>query len=103
MRSKSRWRLLPIAGQRDTFLAAFIRLTLIVFGLLLIWSITSASIDNAERYLPSPLMVAESSLDMIYKGLLPSYFGETLLRLIVGSLIGLALGIPFGLLLAKIL
>jgi len=99
MQSKSKRRLLPIAGRRDSFLAAIIRLSLIVFGLLLIWSIISASIENAERYLPSPLMVAESSLDMIYKGLLPSYFGETLMRLIVGSLIGLALGIPVGLLL----
>ena len=40
-----------------------------------------------------------SSVDMLYKGLLPSYFGDTVSRLVVGSLIGLALGIPFGLLL----
>ena len=43
--------------------------------------------------------VALSSVDMLVKGLLPSYFSDTLVRLIIGSAIGLAAGIPFGLLL----
>lgn len=76
-----------------------INLTLIIIGIMLVWMLISSTIDNPLRYLPSPIAVALSSLDMIYKGLLPSYFGDTIMRLIIGSSIGLALGIPFGLLL----
>jgi NitT/TauT family transport system permease protein/taurine transport system permease protein len=76
-----------------------IRLTLVVLSLLALWSLVSAVIPNPSRYFPDPLAVALSSVDMLYKGVLPSYFGDTLWRLILGSAIGLALGIPFGLLL----
>lgn len=74
-------------------------LVVVILGSLIIWWTVSALIPNPDRYLPTPAAVALSSLDMIYKGLLPSYFGDTLMRLILGSLIGLAAGIPFGLLL----
>lgn len=74
-------------------------LVILIVGVYFIWSITSSLIDNPARYLPSPIAVALSSVDMLYKGLLPSYFSDTLVRLVVGSSIGLAAGIPFGLLL----
>lgn len=74
-------------------------LVIVVIGVYIIWSLISAWIDNPARYLPSPVAVALSSVDMLYKGLLPSYFGDTLSRLILGSIVGLAVGIPFGLLL----
>jgi len=74
-------------------------LVILVIFVLVVWSIISQSIPNPARYLPSPLAVALSSVDMLVKGLLPSYFSDTLVRLIVGSAIGLAAGIPFGLLL----
>jgi len=85
------WRHFPAANA--------INLTLTIIGILLIWLLISSTIENPSRYLPSPIVVVLSSVDMIYKGLLPSYFGDTITRLIVGSAIGLALGIPFGLLL----
>lgn len=85
------WRHFPAANA--------INLTFIILGILLVWLFISSSIDNPSRYLPSPIAVALSSVDMIYKGLLPSYFGDTIMRLIVGSAIGLGLGIPFGLVL----
>ncbi len=85
------WHHWPLAGAIKTSIAIVL--------ILVVWSITSALIENPQRYLPSPLDVAYSSVDMIRKGLLPSFFGDTLVRLIVGSTIGLALGIPFGLLL----
>jgi len=74
-------------------------LVILIVGVYFIWSITSSLIANPARYLPSPIAVALSSVDMLYKGLLPSYFSDTLVRLVVGSSIGLAAGIPFGLLL----
>ncbi|MCH8885971.1 MAG: ABC transporter permease [SAR324 cluster bacterium] len=88
-RFRAFWRHFPAAGA--------INLALIILCILLIWELISSTIDNPSRYLPSPILVALSSVDMIYKGLLPSYFGDTLIRLITGSSIGLALGIPFGL------
>ena len=86
-----------LAFWRHFAAADAINLTLIIIGIFLVWMLISSTIDNPARYLPSPLVVALSSVDMIYKGLLPSYFGDTIMRLIVGSSIGLALGIPFGL------
>ncbi len=85
------WRHFPAANA--------INLTLIIIGIMLIWLVISSTIENPARYLPSPIVVVLSSVDMIYKGLLPSYFGDTITRLVVGSAIGLTLGIPFGLLL----
>jgi len=84
---------------RDLLGVPVINLTLVVICLIAVWAIISASIENPDRYLPSPMAVALSSVDMIVKGVLPSYFGDTLIRLVVGSVIGLAVGIPFGLLL----
>ena len=74
-------------------------LVILIVGVYIIWTIISSLIDNHARYLPSPIEVALSSVDMLYKGLLPSYFSDTLVRLVFGSAIGLAAGIPFGLLL----
>lgn len=93
------------AGRRST-LAQFwhqimridaMNLVILLTVVLLIWSLISATIANPARYLPSPLVVGLSSVDMIHKGLLPSYFGDTMLRLVLGSFIGIIIGIPFGL------
>jgi taurine transport system permease protein len=73
-------------------------LVILIIFVFLAWSLISHLIANPDRYLPSPIAVIQSSFDMLYKGLLPSYFGDTIMRLVVGSLIGLSLGIPFGLL-----
>ncbi len=85
---------------RDALRSGAFNVVLVVIGLVLLWTLVSALIPNPDRYLPSPASVALSSIDMLYKGLLPSFFGDTLARLVLGSLIGLAAGIPFGLLLA---
>ncbi len=84
---------------RDWLDVPLINLALVVFSLLAVWAMISALIPNPHRYLPSPVAVALSSVDMLYKGILPSYFGDTLTRLGLGSAFGLAAGIPFGLLL----
>lgn len=75
-----------------------IELALLLLLVLAAWTIISATIPRPDRYLPSPLSVVLSSVDLLWKGTLPNYVGQTLWRLIVGSLVGLALGIPFGIL-----
>lgn len=76
-----------------------IELLLLIIGIFVLWSLISHLILNPDRYLPSPLAVVLSSVDLLWKGVLPAYFGETLSRLTVGSLLGLGFGIPFGILL----
>ncbi|MDA0240695.1 MAG: ABC transporter permease [Proteobacteria bacterium] len=98
MQSKSKGPSLAWRFQRLLQIDAM-NLVILIIGVYIVWSIISALIDNPARYLPSPIAVALSSVDMLYKGLLPSYFGDTLMRLISGSIIGLAVGIPFGLVL----
>jgi taurine transport system permease protein len=75
-----------------------IELLLVTVVLVGAWAAISATIPRPDRYLPSPLAVALSSTDLLWKGILPNYLGQTLGRLVTGSLIGLALGIPFGIL-----
>ena len=65
---------------------------------LALWTAISVSIPRPDRYLPAPWSVALSSGDLLWKGILPNYVGQTLWRLITGSAIGIALGIPFGIL-----
>jgi NitT/TauT family transport system permease protein/taurine transport system permease protein len=76
-----------------------VNLAVSVAGIIAVWALISNLIPNPDRYLPGPVSVVFSSIDVIYKGLLPSYFGDTLTRLVFGSLVGLSLGIPFGLIL----
>ena len=74
---------------------------LLVLGaaVLIFWALVSSLIDRPDRYLPSPGTTAATSLDLLYKGALPSFFADTLTRLVLGGLIGIAIGIPCGLLL----
>lgn len=75
-----------------------IELALVFLFVLAAWATISFTIPRPDRYLPSPLSVVLSSEDLLFKGILPNYLGQTLWRLIMGSVIGLALGIPFGIL-----
>jgi ABC-type nitrate/sulfonate/bicarbonate transport system permease component len=76
-----------------------IELALVVLFATALWTAISVSIPRPDRYLPSPLSVLQSSGDLLWKGILPNYLGQTLWRLVAGSLLGIALGIPFGILL----
>ena len=75
-----------------------VELALVLVFLLGAWATISGAIPRPDRYLPSPVSVLLSSVDLLWKGILPNYLGLTLWRLIVGSMIGIALGIPFGIL-----
>ena len=87
-----------LRASRRHLRAGSVDLLIVIAGSIAIWWLISAAIANPDRYLPSPVAVVLSSADLLYKGLLPSYFGDTMIRLVFGSLIGLAAGIPFGLL-----
>ena len=73
-----------------------VELAFLIGAVLLLWSVLSQMIPNPARYLPSPLAVVFSSIDPLWKGLLPDYVGQTLWRLLLGSALGLGLGIPLG-------
>lgn len=76
-----------------------IQLVILLIGVLIFWTIVSAVIERPDRYLPSPLTTLMSSVDLLEKGVLISFYTDTLSRLVIGSAVGIALGIPFGLLL----
>lgn len=76
-----------------------IQLVILLIGVVILWAIISALIERPDRYLPSPLTTLVSSVDLLEKGVLVSFYTDTLSRLVIGSILGIALGIPFGLLL----
>jgi taurine transport system permease protein len=76
-----------------------IQLVILLIGVLILWTLISAVIERPDRYLPSPLATLFSSVDLLEKGVLLSFYADTLSRLVIGGVLGIALGIPFGLLL----
>ena len=87
----ARWRRFTKGGGAE--------LLILIVGIIILWSTISSLIPNPSRYLPAPLTVIFSSSDMLWKGLLPNYVGQTIWRLVLGSILGLLVGIPFGILL----
>jgi NitT/TauT family transport system permease protein/taurine transport system permease protein len=49
-------------------------------------------------FLPGPMEVVHSLVSLTYKGILPEYLQDSVVRLAVGAFWGIALGIPLGLL-----
>lgn len=76
------------------------RLIIFLVASVVLWALISAFlIDRPERYLPSPMAVILSSVEMLHKGSLLSFYSDTLVRLVIGSAVGIIVGIPVGLLL----
>ena len=96
--SVARPDLLRSARARRFWRHGGLELALVTLLALALWTAISASIARPDRYLPSPVSVLDSSGDLLWKGILPNYLGQTLWRLVTGSFIGIALGIPFGIL-----
>lgn len=76
-----------------------LQLLILFAGIVVLWAVISMLIERPDRYLPSPLTTLMSSIDLIEKGVLVSFYTDTLTHLVIGSIIGLAIGIPFGLIL----
>lgn len=47
-------------------------------------------------FLPGPFEVLQTSWSLLYKGILPAYLADSLVRLAVGAAAGMALAIPLG-------
>jgi NitT/TauT family transport system permease protein/taurine transport system permease protein len=51
-----------------------------------------------RAFFPGPLEVVQSFGSLVYKGILPDYLEDSIVRLAVGTAAGMALGIPLGVL-----
>jgi len=59
------------------------------------WLITTLEVFP-RVFLPGPAEVVQSFLTLTYKGILPAYLQDSVVRLAVGAFWGIALGIPLG-------
>ncbi len=65
--------------------------------LLVLWAIVAESGAFPRAFFPGPLDVVHSFASLVYKGILPDYLQDSIVRLAVGAAAGTALGIPLGL------
>ena len=66
--------------------------------ILLLWEGIVRARVFPRIFLPSPADVVWSFGNLMYKGILPEYLGDSIVRLVLGAGLGAALGIPLGLL-----
>jgi NitT/TauT family transport system permease protein/taurine transport system permease protein len=62
------------------------------------WAIAAEAELFPRAFFPGPVDVARSFVSLMYKGILPEYLEDSVVRLAVGAAAGMALGIPLGLL-----
>jgi taurine transport system permease protein len=63
-----------------------------------LWWLVTALQVFPRVFLPGPVEVWNAFTSLTYKGILPEYLQDSMMRLAVGALSGVALGIPLGLL-----
>jgi NitT/TauT family transport system permease protein/taurine transport system permease protein len=61
------------------------------------WAVTELQVFP-RVFLPGPAEVLSAFASLVYKGVLPAYLQDSLIRLVVGAFWGIALGIPLGIL-----
>jgi NitT/TauT family transport system permease protein/taurine transport system permease protein len=66
--------------------------------LVVLWAAIAEAGVFPRAFLPGPVEVAESFAMLVYKGILPEYLEDSVVRLVVGAAAGVALGIPLGVL-----
>ncbi len=66
--------------------------------ILALWAIVAEMEIFPRAFFPGPVEVVRSFMTLTYKGILPAYLEDSLVRLAVGALAGMALGIPLGIL-----
>jgi NitT/TauT family transport system permease protein/taurine transport system permease protein len=63
-----------------------------------LWAVVAESGMFPRAFLPGPVEVVRSFCTLVYKGILPDYLQDSVVRLAVGAAAGMALGIPLGVL-----
>jgi NitT/TauT family transport system permease protein/taurine transport system permease protein len=63
-----------------------------------LWAVVAESGMFPRAFFPGPLEVVRSFCSLVYKGILPDYLEDSVVRLAVGTAAGMALGIPLGVL-----
>jgi NitT/TauT family transport system permease protein/taurine transport system permease protein len=63
-----------------------------------LWAIVAEVNVFPRVFFPGPAEVVRSFVDLTWKGILPAYLHDSAVRLFVGALAGMAIGIPLGLL-----
>ena len=63
-----------------------------------LWAIVAEAEVFPRVFFPGPAEVVRSFVDLTWKGILPAYLHDSAVRLLVGALAGMAIGIPLGLL-----
>jgi NitT/TauT family transport system permease protein/taurine transport system permease protein len=65
---------------------------------LALWAVVAEMQVFPRAFFPGPADVARSFADLVYKGILPEYLEDSVVRLAVGAAAGMAIGIPLGVL-----
>ena len=71
--------------------------TLLLAAGLGAWSVAAATLPLPSYYLPPPAAVLSGFVELTAKGMLPTYIGESLRRILLSAVIGLCVGVPVGL------
>ncbi len=66
-------------------------------GGLAVWSLAAATLPVPDYFLPPPTALLTAFSELVVKGILPAYVGESLRRILLAALLGLAVGVPLGL------
>jgi taurine transport system permease protein len=66
--------------------------------IVLLWYAVAEAEIFPRVFFPGPAEVVASFLTLTYKGILPAYLEDSLVRLVAGALAGMAIGIPLGIL-----
>lgn len=61
------------------------------------WSLAAATLPVPAYFLPPPAAVLSGFVELTTKGMLPTYIGESLRRILLAAVIGLFVGVPIGL------
>jgi len=85
-----------VVGSRWEIAATWL---LILAGSLGLWSLAAATLPVPDYFLPPPTAVLAALAELLTKGILPTFVGESLRRILLAALLGLAVGVPLGLIL----
>jgi ABC-type nitrate/sulfonate/bicarbonate transport system permease component len=71
--------------------------TVILAASIAVWSLGAATLPLPDYFLPPPVAVWSAFVELTAKGMLPTFIGESLRRIVFAALLGLFVGVPIGL------